>query len=49
LVADYGHHEEQVEAEGPEDEEFGAFEVAAALVEDPGKSRFLRPERRPSE
>jgi hypothetical protein len=29
LVADYCHHEEEVEAEGPEDEEFGAFEVAA--------------------
>jgi hypothetical protein len=29
LVADYGHHEEEVEAQGPQDEEFGAFEVAA--------------------
>jgi hypothetical protein len=25
LVADYGHHKEEVEAQGPEDEEFGAF------------------------
>jgi hypothetical protein len=29
LIADYCHHEKKVEAEGPEDEEFGAFEVAA--------------------
>ena len=29
LIGDYRHHEEQVEAEGPEDEEFGAFEVTA--------------------
>jgi hypothetical protein len=29
LIGDDGHHEQKVEAEGPEDEEFGAFEVAA--------------------
>jgi len=29
LIGDYCHHEEQVEAERPEDEEFGAFEVTA--------------------
>ena len=29
LVGDYCHHEKKVETEGPEDEEFGAFQVAA--------------------
>ena len=29
LIGDDGHHEEKIEAEGPEDEEFGAFEVTA--------------------
>ena len=29
MVSDYRRHKEEVEAEGPEDEEFGAFEVAA--------------------
>jgi hypothetical protein len=29
LVRDYGHHEYQVEAKSPEDEEFGAFEMTA--------------------
>jgi hypothetical protein len=32
LVGDYGHHEEEIEAKGPEDEEFGAVEVAAGDV-----------------
>jgi hypothetical protein len=32
LISDDRHHEEKVEAEGPEDEEFGAFEVAAGDV-----------------
>jgi len=29
LVSDDGHHEDEVEAEGPDDGEFGAVEVAA--------------------
>jgi hypothetical protein len=29
LVGDYCHHEKKVETEGPEDKEFGAFQVAA--------------------
>jgi hypothetical protein len=29
LVGDYCHHEYQVEAKSPEDEEFGAFQVTA--------------------
>ena len=29
MVGDYCHHEQKIEAEGPEDEKFGAFEVAA--------------------
>jgi hypothetical protein len=27
LVGDYCHHEQEVESKGPEDQEFGAFEV----------------------
>jgi len=29
LVDDYGDHEQEVEPQRPEDEEFGAFEAAA--------------------
>jgi hypothetical protein len=29
LVSDYHHHEDEVEAEGPEDEKLAAFEMAA--------------------
>jgi hypothetical protein len=29
LISNDGHHEYEVEAESPEDQEFGAFEVAA--------------------
>jgi hypothetical protein len=29
LIADHCHHEEKVEAERPEEDEFGAFEAAA--------------------
>ena len=29
LIRDDGHHEQKVESKRPEDEEFGAFEVAA--------------------
>ena len=29
LVGDYCHHEQEVESERPEDQEFGAFEVTA--------------------
>jgi hypothetical protein len=32
LIDDYGHHEQKVEAEGPEDDKFGAFEMAAGDV-----------------
>ena len=32
LIRHHCHHEEKIQAEGPEDQEFGAFQVAAGDV-----------------